>query len=245
MPPKVVGTLRVMLGLAALVALPARSAAAAAIGVACVGDSITQLTGWTNKLQTHLGAAYLVANDGVSGTTLLKKGDSPYWPTNQFTQSHTTNPAIVVIMLGTNDSKPFNWNTHKGEFVGDYEALVDTYTALPSHPRIFLNLCPPAGTNGFQISGPVIENEINPMIKQIAAAKGLPIIDVFTAFGGHDFDPTLFGSAGDQVHPGDKGAQRIADTVYAALVAAADGGVDGATDGGTVDAKQDAKPDTT
>ena len=138
-------------------------------------------------------------------------------------------------MLGTNDSKPFNWNAHKGEFVGDYEALVDTYAALPSHPKIYLNLCPPAGTNGYQIVGSVIENEVIPDIKQVAAAKALPTIDVFTAFGGHNLDQSLYGSTADLVHPNGKGAQVIADTVYAALTAPpSDGGAgaSGATDGG-------------
>lgn len=145
-------------------------------------------------------------------------------------------------MLGTNDSKPFNWNAHKGEFVGDYEALIDSYAALPSHPKIYLNLCPPAGTNGYQIDGVVIEKEVIPDIEQIAAAKGLPTIDVFAAFGGHTLDPSLYGSAGDRVHPNAKGAQVIADTVYAALKAVVDGGMDaaGADAASSVDAVVDA-----
>ena len=173
--------------------VPAR--AYALTSVACVGDSITQNSGWSDRLGQKLGAAYKSTNYGLSGTTLLKNGDHTYWTSQQFKDSHSSNPDIVVIMLGTNDSKPFNWNTHKGEFVGDYEALVDSYAALPSHPKIYLNLCPPAGTNGFQISGAVIENEMLPLIRQIATEKGVALIDVFTAFGGHNFDPTLFGSA--------------------------------------------------
>jgi acyl-CoA thioesterase I len=205
--------------------LVAAPSARAAIAVACVGDSTTAGSGWPEKLGTKLGAGYTSTNYGVGGTTLLKKGDFTYWNTGAFTQSHQSGPAIVVIMLGTNDSKPQNWNTHKGEFAADYEALIDSYSALPSHPQIFLNLCPPAGTNGFNISGTVIETEILPLIRQVAAAKGVGLIDVFSAFGGHNLDPTLYGSAGDQVHPnGGTGGQRIADTVYAALKAAPDGG---------------------
>ena len=64
---------------------------------------------------------------------------------------------------------------------------------------------------------------------------------MFTAFGGHTLDPSLYGSAGDQVHPNAKGAQRIADTVYAALIAmATDGGTDAARDGSAADARGDA-----
>jgi MYXO-CTERM domain-containing protein len=228
---------------AALATFAGGPALAAPIKVACVGDSITQNSGWSDKLGAKLGAGYTSTNYGVSGTTLLKQGDNPYWSTTAFTQSHAANPDIVVIMLGTNDSKPFNWNTHKGEFVGDYEALVDSYAALPSHPKIYLNLCPPAGTNGYQIVGTVIENEVVPDIKEVAAAKGLPTIDVFDAFGGHNLDTSLYGSLGDLVHPNAKGAEVIADTVYAALTAApADGGADasGGTEAGSGDARADA-----
>jgi MYXO-CTERM domain-containing protein len=207
--------------------------ARAATIVACVGDSITA-GAWPGKLGTLLGNAYTVNNYGVSGTTLLKNGDFPYWNTGQFTQSHTVGPNIVVIMLGTNDSKPQNWDTHKGEYTADYEALIDSYSALASKPRIFINLPPPAGVNGFGISGTVIENEILPLVRQVAAMKGVGLIDIFSAFGGHNFDPTLYGSAQDQVHPGDNGAQRIADTVYAALIAPPDAG------SGSLDAASDA-----
>jgi lysophospholipase L1-like esterase len=205
-----------------------------------VGDSITANSGWSGDLGKRLGPNYLANNYGVGGTTLLKMGDLPYWNTQAFVQSHASGPGIVVIMLGTNDSKPQNWGAHKAAFVGDYEALIDTYAALPSHPKIFLNLCPPSGnTNAYAISGTVIENEIVPLIRQVAAAKGVGIIDVFSAFGGHDFDPTLYGA--DQVHPNAAGAQRIADTVSTALEGFLDGGTaDAANDGNAVSAPTDA-----
>jgi len=210
-------------GVSAMGCLLTNELARAATIVACVGDSITA-GAWPGKLGTLLGNAYTTNNYGVSGTTLLKKGDVPYWNTQQFTDSHTVNPNIVIIMLGTNDSKPQNWGTHSGEYAGDYEALVDSYTALASHPRIFLNLPPPAGTNGFGISGTIIENEILPLVRQTAIKKGTGLIDIFSAFGGHNFDPSLYGSTSDQVHPNDTGAQKIADTVYAAITAPQDAG---------------------
>ncbi len=185
--------------------------------VACVGDSITQYSGYSDKLKVQLGANYSVSNFGVAGTTLLKNGILPYWNSNAFVPSHSSNPNIVVIMLGTNDSEPPIWNPHKGEFVGDYEALIDSYRVLPSHPRIILNLCLPAGQNPYGISGSVIENEINPLIRQVAAAKGVELIDLFTLFGGHNFNTSLYGTA-DQVHPNAAGAQIIADAVYRTIV---------------------------
>ena len=57
----------------------------APVRIACVGDSITQGVGavkgksYPSQLQALLGDKWLVRNFGVSGRTLLKKGDFPYW----------------------------------------------------------------------------------------------------------------------------------------------------------------------
>ena len=54
------------------------------IRVACVGDSITEGAGasggnsYPSQLGKMLGEKWTVGNFGVSGTTMLKKGDSPY-----------------------------------------------------------------------------------------------------------------------------------------------------------------------
>src|SRR5690348_3809700 len=85
--------------------------------IACIGDSITMGSGLANpavesypgRLQRLLGTNYVVRNYGLSGRTLLKEGDFPYWTESAFTQSKNWAPDIVIIQLGTNDSKPQNW----------------------------------------------------------------------------------------------------------------------------------------
>jgi lysophospholipase L1-like esterase len=188
------------------------------VRIACVGDSITQASGWPDHLRARLGRNYVVGNFGVSGATALRSGDLPYWSTPQFGPSHAFAPDVVVLLLGTNDSKPQNWTeAGRATFADDYSALVDSYASLPSHPRIFVALPPPAGDNGFGVTGTVIEHEQLPRLRAVAASKGAGIVDLFEAFGGARFDPALFGSAGDQVHPGARGARVIADAVYAAV----------------------------
>lgn len=203
-----------ILGLVGLCGMP--RASEGATKVACVGDSITQSSGWCEALGTKLGTTHTVNNFGVSGTTLMKSGDSPYWECDKFAPSHEFAPDIVVIMLGTNDSKPQNWS-HRSEFVADYEALIASYTALSSDPQIYACLPPGAGTNSYSISGTVIESEVIPLIRQAASNQSIPVIDIYTAFGGDRLDTSLFGSTNDQVHPNAKGAQVISDTVYKAL----------------------------
>jgi MYXO-CTERM domain-containing protein len=192
--------------------------------VACIGDSITALpTSWCGVLSTKLGAGYNVGNFGVSGTTLLENTMQAYKNCAQYTPSHDFAPNIVVIMLGTNDSMPRNW-ANKADFVGDYEALIDSYTSLPSHPKAYVNFPPPASEdNVFTISGNTIEKEMIPLIKEVAKNKSITAIDCFTPFGGagDKFDPSLFG---DGVHPTAAGQELIAKAVYDALMKPDDGG---------------------
>src|SRR5689334_8855673 len=102
--------------------------------IACVGDSITYGSGLGDRgtesypavLQTLVGSAHTVENFGVSGATLLKNGDKPYWDESAYGSSGSFEPDVVVIMLGTNDAKPQNWS-HASEFAGDYAALIEHY----------------------------------------------------------------------------------------------------------------------
>ena len=82
------------------------------IKVACVGNSITFGAGIKNRdqdsypaqLQKLLGDEYEVRNFGVSGTTALYNGITPYVQTSQYRESLEFNPDIVFIKFGTNDA---------------------------------------------------------------------------------------------------------------------------------------------
>jgi hypothetical protein len=152
----------------------------------------------------------------VVGTTLLKNvGQPAYSSSNQYKPSHDFAPNIVVIMLGTNDSMPRNWDTGKSHFVADYKELIASYTSLPTKPLVILNTAPPASDNNmFTISGTTIEKEVNPLIKQVAMETMCPLADVWTACGG---DVMMLGSA-DGVHPGAAGSKLIADAVYKTIM---------------------------
>ncbi len=98
--------------------------------VACVGDSITAGVGadrawdYPSQLGRMLGDAYTVRNFGVSGATLLRHGDRPYEKQGAFKAAIAFKPDIVILMLGTNDTKSGNWVPHKAEFDADYRWLV-------------------------------------------------------------------------------------------------------------------------
>jgi len=197
-------------GLTALQADPNPSSAT--IRVACVGDSITHGSGagpgkaYPTQLQEMLGTKYEVKNFGVSARTLLRKGDHPYWIEAAFKSAQDFQPNLVVIMLGTNDTKPQNW-VHQDEFYNDYKDLVKTFQDLASKPRVFVcHPCPVPPPGNFGINEANVQIEI-PLIDKLAQELHLGVIDIHAALDGK---PELLP---DHVHPNAEGARIMAETV--------------------------------
>ncbi len=196
------------------------------IRVACVGDSITEAgllkesERYPGQLGEILGDKYIVKNFGKSGATLLKKGRYPsYWKTSEYKKSHEFNPDIVIIMLGTNDSKGGNWSKHSASFVSDYIALIETYQELESKPEIFIVLPPPAFSGRFGINGKIIAEEIIPLTRTVAKKANLKIIDLNAVLVDKIKDPKnkklLYR---DGIHPTIAGSTVIAETIAKAIL---------------------------
>lgn len=193
------------------------SAIAAPIKVACIGDSITEGAGLSNpatesypaRLQRLFGTNdFTVRNFGVSGRTLLKKGDYPYWKEAAFRQSQDWGPDVVIIKLGTNDSKPQNWR-YGTNFVADYEELVGIYRALPSQPQVIV--CTPAPvfkSGAFDIKPGIVATNIAPTTRDLAARLGTGLIDFHTRLA----DRGLWFP--DTVHPNNRGAAAMAAIAF-------------------------------
>jgi lysophospholipase L1-like esterase len=189
-----------------------------------IGNSITYGYGLSDpntqsypvKLGRLLGPAYQIENEGVSATTLLKNGNYTYWKNGRLPQTFAFKPDIVTIKLGTNDSKPVNWPAHKGEFLGDALAMIDTLAGMPSKPRIMPCYPVPVfqhnGTWSVDgINDPVIKNEIIPLLKQAADQRHLTHIDLHTFLENRS---DLFTT--DGVHPdaGKAGPDSIALQIF-------------------------------
>ena len=191
------------------------------IRIACVGDSITFGAGVDHREQNAypvvlgklLGEKYDSKNFGVSGATLLKKGDLPWWKQGAFKAATDFNPNIVVIKLGTNDTKPQNIK-FKDEFATDLAALVDHFAQLPAKPKVFLCLPVPAYATQWGINEAGIKEMVFPAIEKVAKDKGCVIIDLHTALSDK---ANLFP---DKIHPNAEGAAIIAKTVADAIQAA-------------------------
>jgi len=188
--------------------------AQAQVKVACVGNSITEGAGlqqtYPQALQKMLGGQYEVRNYGIGGRTLLKKGDFPYWNEAKYQDVLAWNPDILIIKLGTNDSKPQNWQ-YKDEFVKDYVKFIKSFKKLPSKPQVYVCYPVPVFEDKFSISEAVVTNEILPAVKKIARKTKVKSIDLYTPFTGKA-DLTY-----DGIHPNDEGAALLAKEVYEAL----------------------------
>ncbi|MBE6217683.1 MAG: hypothetical protein E7124_06535 [Bacteroidales bacterium] len=188
------------------------------IRVACIGDSITygafiedrDSKSYPAQLQEFLGQDYDVRNFGVNGATLLHKGDNPYIRTGAYRSSLEFNPHIVLIKLGTNDSKPHN-RVHLEAYKQQYLELIDAYATLSSKPRIILLTpvkCFIPGEN--DICDRVISDDIIPKIKEIAYERDIEIINMHNMFG-DKWDQTQMP---DRLHPSGKGTGRMAKKIY-------------------------------
>jgi len=199
--------------------------------VACVGNSITYgyglngATTYPQHLQQILGSEYEVNNYGNSGKMFHKSSGESYWAQDEFKKAYNFAPDIVVIELGTNDSKYFfsgdgtNYYFYEyknitkdaliSEMTRDYEALIDTFAHQPQKPIIYATLQPYANHphEGWFITDTAIVSTINPIIKSAANSKGVKLIDLRTLFNKTEW------LLDDMVHPNATGAKELAQII--------------------------------
>ena len=207
-----------------------------AIRVACIGNSITEgfgidmcgAYGYPAELQKILGKDYWVKNFGVSSRTMLNKVDYPYMNELAWQDAQAFKPDVVLIKLGTNDSKPENWQ-YGAEFRQDLEQMILTLrpdlaqpvgkkakkvkkaknaVPQPVKPKIYLCTPIPAFKPTWNISDAVITSEIIPIQQEVAKKYGLEVIDLHTLYA-QDGDKML----DDGIHPDGKGAHRLAEII--------------------------------
>jgi len=187
--------------------------------IACVGDSITYGAAIRDRanhcypkvLGDLLGKEYTVRNYGVNGATLLKNGDRPYWKLGAFKQATDFGPNVVILKLGTNDTKPQNWGKAGKEYEADLRAMVTHFKSLPTKPTIYLCLPAPVYQTRWGINEKTVKEGVIPVIRKVAKDEGLTVIDLYQALSGK---PALFP---DKIHPNAAGAKLMAQTIHTVL----------------------------
>ncbi len=191
--------------------------------VAAVGASITEGAGAGNfytesypaQLQKKLGGAYNVVNLGKSGRTVRtdtgKDTDDaqtpvPWLENVQFDGFKALKPDIVIINMGTNDSKTSLKPVSTLEtFKAAYEHLVDELLKVNPEMRVIACTVPTAYSDIYDINNDNIQNIIAPAIRQVAEEKELELVDLCEITKNKSL---LFG---DGVHPGTEGYAMFAE----------------------------------
>lgn len=207
---------RIILALALLIAC--EGFASNPVRVACIGDSITYGAGIENRdddsypavLQDILGDGYEVVNFGINGRTMSSCGDYPYMSEQMYDDAKAFLPDIVIIQLGTNDTKPQNWNPDI--FRVDYDHMIREWKSTPSCPDIYVCLPPPVITDVGGITDSIVTSSVIPAIKGLADGHWLEIIDNNSVLKGR---ADCF--VQDGVHPNEAGARVMAENAAAVL----------------------------
>jgi len=189
--------------------------------VVCVGDSITYSQGVLTTRDTDsypavlaklLGSEYQTYNFGLCNRTLLSSGNMPYINEDFAKESLAIDADIVIIMLGTNDSKPMNWNAKQYET--EYTQFVTAYQNMESTPEVYIMLPPRVfleDDDSGNCNNETLTKEVIPAIKRVAEFTGANLIDLYAITEAH---PEWFA---DGLHPNAAGNQAIAEAIYSAL----------------------------
>lgn len=188
------------------------------IRVACAGDSITYGAGVEDRekrnypkvLGEYLGSSFDTRNFGRSGATLSRSGDLPYINTDEFKAMVAFEPDVVILKLGTNDTKPQNWKGRK-EFEVEIKAMIETVRGFKSKPKLWVCLPVPVYGDQWGINTATLDDGVIPAIMEVCNGKKIPVIDLNDALSHH---AEMFP---DKIHPNAAGAALMAKTVYQAI----------------------------
>lgn len=188
-----------------------------AIKLACLGDSITAGLGvrkeecWVSRVAEVLGKSVEVGNFGVSARCLLFKGDRPITREKAYRDALAFKPDILLVGLGTNDSKKVNWS-HKEDFVGNYKKVIAEFRKRNPKLKVYCLLpIPSQEARAGGISRECIENEVIPLIRQAAKSTRSRVIDFNKVMKGRE------SLLVDGVHPNAEGHALMAEHVLLVL----------------------------
>ena len=191
------------------------------IRVTCVGDSLTygsgviktrEMDSYPAQLQKKLGTSHLVTNYGLRNATASVDGDLPYVESEPYKKSLASKPDIVLLMLGTNDSKTYNWDA--ASYEEGIRSLVQTYKGLDTNPTVYLMLSPycyaldGSDIAEYQVQPKVVAGEISDIVKKVAKEEGVDVIDLYSVTVDKQERYR------DGIHFDAEGYKIIADTIY-------------------------------
>lgn len=188
--------------------------------IACIGDSITwgftivnrRKNSYPALLQERLGPDYEVRNFGYNDASARFDADTPYVKKGVYKESLDWNPDVVLLMLGTNDTKKCNWDPEI--FRKDYRRIVESYMKLPAEPRVILiapiQIFQPLHIPILGLYSDTMEDGVRPAIREIASDMGLELIDLVNLFTDSKYMI-------DGVHPQREGARMLEEAIFSSI----------------------------
>jgi lysophospholipase L1-like esterase len=164
------------------------------------------------------GQSLIVMNDGVGGEAITVPSIHSPGATVRLPVSLDANrPEVLLLMEGTNDLVIDFVSTDdvQSEAVEGLRKMIET--AQGRGVRVFLATIPPMSSSGAKHLDPEIVAAVpiyNNRVRNLAAAKGVPLVDVYEALKDH---PEL--QAPDGQHLTILGYERVAQTFFEAIKA--------------------------
>ncbi len=181
------------------------------IKVGCVGDSNTygaeasdrSRYAWPIQIRDMLGSKYETRNFGVNGALMMNHLNDAWINKTAYLDHKAYDSDVIVIALGTNDSKDGYWNAEK--FKNSYVDLIREFRAYPSDPQVYMAIPIKAYSTSWSINDQTIRNYLIPVMQEIAIEQGVPLIDLYAVT-----DNIANLMASDGIHPKDEGLQIMA-----------------------------------
>ena len=181
--------------------------------IACVGNSITYgyLTNsveetYPYKLQKMLGDSVEVRNFGVPGAAVQFDKFTTYLKTEAYKDLKLFRPEVIIVKLGTNDSRPDEW-VNEDFFYADYLRLVRRMKSISDQ----VYLCYPILPYGvkWQERDDILRNKVMKLIKRVSEEEQLPVINLYREEMRDSVNYYL-----DGIHPTSNGYDIIAKIIY-------------------------------
>ena len=185
--------------------------------ILCAGDSITAeaYPHFLQRLFSRDGVRARVLNYGRSGFT---SGEYRAFLARNLERMSREHPDAVLLQLGTNDVRVDGDRVAAADFASNMKAIMDAFRTIRNRAGrpavLMLATVPPIpAATPFPFSPESVrrvEEEINPAVRALASAEGLPLVDNHALFLAR---PDLLPG----IHPSREGYQALAERWYEAL----------------------------
>lgn len=192
--------------------------------IVCIGDSLTFGSGvretrdvdaWPAILEQELGGQYEVLNYGISGTA-VQLGSDKLYDAQAWEAAKRLHAEIYLFMLGSNDTKPQNWNKEGLAF--QLGQMVKDLKKVPGVQTVYLMVPTPGYKQHeedrygiYNIDVDLINSELPDIFRTCAEENGVELIDLYELCKDH---PEYMV---DGVHP-NKEANRIIGEYIAQVI---------------------------